>query len=85
MVFSFSQKAFSADDLADLHGKVVIITGAKCVYRSLTRIFESLFTCSGWACSSGVGYGTTQWLARKGAKVRRITNCPATAHQRPLC
>jgi hypothetical protein len=30
MVFSFfSQQAFSEDDLADLHGKVVIVTGAK--------------------------------------------------------
>ncbi|KAF8166220.1 NAD-P-binding protein [Pholiota molesta] len=48
MVFSFfSQQAFSEDDLADLHGKVVIVTGA----------------------NSGVGYGTVQWLARKGAKV----------------
>ncbi|KAJ3573515.1 hypothetical protein NP233_g2380 [Leucocoprinus birnbaumii] len=46
-----SQRQISEEDLGDLHGKVVIITGGY----------------------SGVGYCTTQFLARKGAKIYLAT------------
>lgn len=56
-------------DLNDLAGKVAIVTGAKCVTFTLISSLLRILTSCNAPTSTGIGYHTVKFLARKGAKV----------------
>lgn len=60
----FSRSFNPLTDLPDLSGKVIIVTGGKCVCSG-----RKPFSILTYTQSAGIGYATVKHLARKGAKV----------------